>query len=76
MKTYINDYTENHPVGGCLGIIIVIAIVIFLGPWIVMHAWGLIAVEMFGLPAMSYWTAFWGVLAVHVLLEHASGGKS
>lgn len=63
------DYTSDHPVGGCLGLIVAILLVIFLGPWIVMHAWYLIAVCMFGLPAMPYWTAFFGTWAVHILLQ-------
>lgn len=77
MKNYIDDYTDSHPIGGCLGLILVIALVVFAGPWIVMHAWSLIAVGMFGAPAMSYWTAFWGTMAFHILFARtSSGGKN
>lgn len=68
-KVNPHQYIEDHPVGGCLGLIIVIALVVFLGPWVVMHAWTLIAVNMFGAPAMSYWTAFFGTWAIHILTE-------
>ena len=70
------DFAEEHPVGGCLGLIVVILLAIFLGPWIVMHAWTLIAVDMFGAPAMSYWTAFFGTWAVHILTERIRSSKS
>ena len=73
MKSYINEYTNDHPVAGCLGFLVVLALVLFLGPWVVMHAWGLIAVGMFGAPAMPYWTAFFGTWAVHILLSRVSG---
>ena len=64
-----SQFIDEHPVGGCITVIIVLALAIFLGPWIVMHAWSLIAVGMFGAPAMSYWTAFWGTWAVHILTQ-------
>lgn len=67
------DYTSEHPIGGCLGFIIVILLAIFLGPWVVMHAWTLIAVNMFGAPAMPYWTAFFGTWAVHILTQQIRG---
>ena len=47
--------------------LVVLLLFIFIGPWIVMHAWTLIAVNMFGAPAMGYWTAFWGTIAIHIL---------
>lgn len=67
MKSYIDDYTDDHPIAGCFGVLVAIALAIFLGPWIVMHAWNLIVVGMFAGPVMSYWTAFWCTLAVRVL---------
>ena len=69
MKHYTNDFMDEHPVGGCLGVIIVIALLIFAGPWVVMHAWNLIVAGMFAGPAITYWTAFWGTWAVHILFE-------
>ena len=74
MKKY--QFIDDHPVGGCITIIIVLVLAIFLGPWIVMHAWTLIAVNMFGAPAMSYWTAFFGTWAVHVLTQQFRSNKS
>jgi len=55
--------------GTAIGALILIALVIFGGPWVVMHAWTLIAVNMFGAPVMSYWTAFWGTLAMHIIFD-------
>ena len=53
-------------------VLVILALVIFGEPWVVMHAWGLIAVNMFGAPVMPYWTAFWGTLAVNTLFGHAT----
>ena len=71
-----SQFIEEHPVGGCITVIIVLALAIFLGPWIVMHAWSLIAVGMFGAPAMPYWTAFFGTWAVHILTQQFRSSKS
>ena len=76
MKYHTNDFMDDHPIGGCLGIIILVALVIFLGPWVVMHAWTLIAVNMFGAPVMPYWTAFFGTWAAHILLSRMSNKSS
>ena len=70
-----NHYTKDHPVGGCFGLIIAMLLLIFFGPWIVMHAWQLIAVDMFGAPAMPYWAAFFGTWAVHILTENIRSDK-
>ena len=71
-KLYKNDLFDDHPVAGCFGFIVLLALVIFLGPWVVMHAWSLIAVGMFGLPAMPYWTAFWGTWAMHIIFSRTT----
>jgi len=60
---------ERIGCGTAIGALILIALVIFGGPWVVMHAWTLIAVNMFGAPVMSYWTAFWGTLAMHIIFD-------
>ena len=67
MRNYIDSYTDDHPVAGCFGLLVAIALLLFVGPWIVMHAWTLIAVNMFGAPVMPYWTAFWGTCAAHII---------
>lgn len=72
-RTNPNQFIEEHPVGGCFTVIVVVLLAIFFGPWVVMHAWSLIAVGMFGAPAMSYWTAFWGTWAVHILTQQLRG---
>jgi len=60
---------ERIGCGTAIGALILIVLVIFGGPWVVMHAWTLIAVNMFGAPVMSYWTAFWGTLAMHIIFD-------
>ena len=68
--------TKDDSLSGCFAIIVAIAIAIFLGPWVVMHAWWLIAVQMFGAPAMPYWTAFFGTWAVHILTQQITTKKN
>lgn len=57
---------------------LVILAVIFGAPWIVQIAWGMIAVGMFGAPALSYWAAFMGTWALHIIFRAnvSSGNKS
>jgi len=76
MKNYIDDYTDDHPVGGCIGVIILIFLFIFAGPWVVMHAWNLIVAGMFAGPTMPYWTAFFGTWAVHILFAKTISGTN
>jgi len=59
-----------------LGLLILIAAIIFIGPWVVMTAWSMIAVDMFGLPALSYWAAFMGTWAVHIIFERMGSKRS
>ncbi len=44
-------------------------LIIFGGPWVVMHAWELIAVNMFGAPELSYCAAFFGTWAMHIIFN-------
>ena len=63
--------------GKIIGIVILVGLAIFIGPWIVMTGWNMIAAEMFGLPTLSYWPAFFGTLAMHILFSSfGSGFKS
>lgn len=55
--------------GKVIGVLILIALIIFVGPWVVMTAWNMIAAGMFGLPIMSYWAAFMGTWAMHIIFE-------
>jgi len=64
------SYRDNDIGCGTLILaLVLIALIIFGGPWIVMHAWMLIAVNMFGAPVMSYWTAFFGTWAMHIIFD-------
>ena len=54
----------------CLGIILIVlfaAVIWFIQPLIIVKAWTMFAVGMFGLPALNYWTAFWVNWAVGCL---------
>ena len=52
---------DNDDETGCL-VIILCAIgligLLFLGPAITMWLWNWVAVDLFGVPAIGYWTAF------------------
>ena len=64
--------------GGCLGIIVLTLLFLFIQPIPVMIAWNMIAVGMFGLPVLTYWPAFWGTLAIGTLFcspRFGDGGK-
>ena len=52
---------DNDDETGCLVIILcVIGLIglLFLGPAITMWLWNWVAVDLFGVPAIGYWTAF------------------
>ena len=53
--------------GKAIGVIILIGLAIFLGPWVVMTGWNMIAAGMFALPTLTYWPAFFGTWAIHIL---------
>jgi len=55
--------------GKIIGIVILVGLAIFIGPWIVMTGWNMIVAEMFGLPTLTYWPAFFGTLAMHILFS-------
>jgi uncharacterized membrane protein len=48
---------------------ILILAIIFAGPAIVMTGWNMIVAGMFGGPTISYWAAFWGTWAFHIITE-------
>ena len=70
-----NDNDNDGCAMTIFGILLMIGIGVFLGPWIVMHAWNLIVAGMFAGPTIGYWAAFWGTLAVHCLFP-VWGGHS
>ena len=49
---------EKYDDIGCGMIILILIALCFLGPVITMWLWNWIAVDLFGLPAIGYWTAF------------------
>jgi hypothetical protein len=57
-------------------IIVLLLALIFVQPLIVVHAWSLIAVGMFGAPALSYWAAFWGMLALELIFKDSGARKN
>ena len=53
--------------GGILVILLIAAAIWFIQPLIIVKAWTMFAVGMFGLPTLNYWTAFWVNWAVGCL---------
>lgn len=48
---------------------------LFIAPLIVVHAWTLIAVGMFGAPVLTYWPAFWGMWALSIIFKSVRNYK-
>lgn len=60
---------ENAGCGTLFAALVLIALIIFAGPAIVMTGWNMIVAGMFGGPTISYWAAFWGTWAFHIITE-------
>lgn len=65
---------------GCIAVVMMIALVLvtmfagsLLAALIVWGAWAVIAVPMFGAPALGYWQAFLGFMALSVLASLLHG---
>lgn len=43
---------------GCLWIILLVLVSIFLGPLLLMWLWNWVAVDLFSAPVITYWQAF------------------
>lgn len=63
---------EKDNIGCGMIFLIVIGIIAlcFLGPAITMWLWNWIAVDLFGLPVIGYWTAFGLQWLCHILFGH------
>ena len=66
------DKNDVGFIGGCLTLIVVVALQLFIPPLIVRHAWDLIAVQRFSLPAFTYWEVFWASLAIQLLFKSST----
>jgi hypothetical protein len=68
-----SSWKRSHDSVGCatiIGIILLVAALIFLGPVITMWLWNWIAVDLFTLPVIGYWEA-WGLTWLcHILFGH------
>lgn len=62
--------------GTVILLMLLIAAIIFCAPLVVMKAWELIAVVMFKAPAMSYWAAFFGTWAMHIIFRAPSYSRN
>ena len=51
--------------------LIVLAIIWFIGPWIVMMGYNAIKFD-FNLPDLNYWQFFWATNAIHTLIGKTS----
>ena len=63
---------EKDNIGCGMIILIIIGVIalLFLGPAITMWLWNWIAVDLFGLPVIGYWTAFGLQWLCHILFGH------
>lgn len=69
-RNYMFTSKTEDKAAGCLLIFLVVLGVIgllFLGPAIVMWLWNWIAVDLFGVPVIGYWTAFGLQWLCHIL---------
>ena len=60
-RNYMFTSKTEDKVAGCLLLFLValgVIALIFLGPAIVMWLWNWVAVDLFGVPVIGYWTAF------------------
>lgn len=62
--------------GTIILLVLLIVAIIFCAPLVVMKAWELIAVVMFKAPAMSYWAAFFGTWAMHIIFRAPSYSRN
>ncbi len=65
-------WSNNDKTLSCLAIFLLVLGVVallFLGPAITMWLWNWIAVELFGLPVIGYWTAFGLQWLCHILFS-------
>ena len=67
----MNFSYRNHDIGCGTALLLglIVLVVIFGAPWIVQIAWTAIAVQMFRAPALSYWAAFMGTWAMHIIFD-------
>lgn len=65
-------YEKDDEIGCGPVILIIIGVlaILFLGPAITMWLWNWIAVSLFGLPTIGYWTAFGLQWLCHILFGH------
>lgn len=81
MSSWRDEEKKLEAKFGCLGMILVILIaaaIWFIQPLIIVKAWTMFAVGMFGLPMLDYWTAFWVNWAIGCLfggMRFTGGGK-
>jgi len=74
MSSWRDEEKKLEAKFSCLGMILVILIaaaIWFIQPLIIVKAWTMFAVGMFGLPMLDYWTAFWVNWAVGCLFGGA-----
>ena len=65
-------YEKDDNIGCGMIILTVIGLIamLFLGPAITMWLWNWIAVDLFGAPVISYWTALGLQWLCHILFGH------
>ena len=57
---------------GCFLLLLVLALVDFIGAWVVMSLWNWLMPYLFGLPEINFWMAFGLMVLVSILFPKKS----
>jgi len=63
--------SDWEAVGIAIGVIVISLILALFGAWIGMLLWGAIMVNIFGLPALTFWQFYGLMILLHILLPGA-----
>lgn len=68
-------YNNNDGCATVVAMLIVLALVLFAGPWVVMMGYNAIKLD-FNLPTLNYWQFFWATNALQVIFKSSASIKS
>lgn len=64
-------YNDNSGCATVVAVLVVVALVIFLGPWVVQMGYNAVKLD-FNLPDLNYWQFFWVTNALQVIFKTSS----
>jgi H+/Cl- antiporter ClcA len=64
-------YNDNNGCATVIAVLVVVALVIFLGPWVVQMGYNAVKLD-FNLPDLNYWQFFWATNALQVIFKTSS----